>query len=186
MAQGKSTTKKTKRKKRSKIMTIVFLSVFLYALYELSSIFMVYYHNHQLLADVQQIYGDTEMKRGEEEEIVEGEVRDQFNELKEINHDILGWITVDDTKINYPILQAEDNEYYLTRNYEREESIAGSIFMDYRNDITSYNPNIILYGHRMKDDSIFNGLDKFIYVEFFYIHIIIYFDMMFIIYVYEI
>src|SRR5690625_2003536 len=87
MAQGKSTTKKTKRKKRSKIMTIVFLSVFLYALYELSSIFMVYYHNHQLLADVQQIYGDTEMERDEEEEIMEGEVREQFNELKEINQD---------------------------------------------------------------------------------------------------
>lgn len=111
--------------------------------------------------------------------INEGEVREQFNELKEVNHDILGWITVDNTKINYPILQSEDNEYYLTRNYEREESIAGSVFMDYRNDITDYNSNIILYAHWMKDDSMFNGLDKFLDEDFFYNHEAIYFDTMY-------
>lgn len=175
MGKNKSTNKSFMKKGISKIITIVCLGVFIYSVFELSSIFMVYYHNHQILADVQQIYHEYET----EEEVEVGEIRQQFIELKDINPDILGWISIEGTKINYPILQAENNDYYLYRNYEREDSKAGSIFMDYRNDVESYNSNIILYGHRMKDNSMFNSLKKFLDEDFFHNHDTIYFDTMY-------
>lgn len=67
---------------------------------------------------------------------------------------------MDDTQINYPIVQAKDNDYYLFRNYKGEDMRAGSIFMDYRNDVKSQNRNTILYGHRMKDGSMFGSLKR--------------------------
>ncbi|MEM5608661.1 class B sortase [Bacillus toyonensis] len=67
---------------------------------------------------------------------------------------------MDDTQINYPIVQAKDNDYYLFRNYKGEDMRAGSIFMDHRNDVKSQNRNTILYGHRMKDGSMFGSLKK--------------------------
>ena len=70
------------------------------------------------------------------------------------------------TSINYPILQSTDNDYYLNRNYLREESRAGSIFMDYRNNIDSLSRNTIIYGHRMKDGSMFAQLKKYLDAEF--------------------
>lgn len=178
MSKDKSAGKSPKKKRLSKLITVICLGVFIYSLYELSSIFMVYYHNHQILTEVQEIYKEHEIELVDEG-IEEGQIRQQFVELKEINTDIVGWITIDDTKINYPILQAEDNDYYLERNYEREDSMAGSIFMDYRNDVSAYNPNVILYGHRMKDNSMFNSLEKFLDEDFFNNHQTIYFDTMY-------
>src|SRR5699024_6233805 len=132
----------------SRVITIASLGVFVYSAYALGSIFYDYYHNRQVLAEVQDVYESIEQP---EEEVTHGEFRSQFNDLHEINEDIIGWITINDTKINYPILQAEDNDYYLDRNYKHEDSPAGSIFMDYRNDVEQDNRNTIVYGHRMKD-----------------------------------
>lgn len=184
MSNDKSATKNIKKKRNSWIVTIVCVGVFIYSIYELSSIFMVYYHNHQVLTEVQQVYKEVasdekETPKNELEDIVSRKIRPQFLDLKEINEDIVGWVSIEDTKINYPILQAEDNDYYLTKNYEKEESIAGSIFMDYRNDVESYNPNMVVYGHRMRDNSMFNSLKNFLKEDFFYNHKTIQFDTMY-------
>lgn len=79
-------------------------------------------------------------------------------ELQQKNPDVVGWITIPDTPISYPLLQGEDNNYYLNRNWKRERSAAGSIFIECKNnsDFTSF--NTIIYGHRMGDSSMFNAL----------------------------
>src|SRR5699024_3859127 len=83
------------------------------------------------------------------------------------------------TKIDYPILQAEDNDYYLNRNYKREDTPAGSIFVDYRNNVAEENRNTIVYGHRMKDDTMFNSLTKYLDEDFLKDHQTIKYDTMY-------
>ena len=159
----------------SRIITIVSLSVFVYSVYALGSIFYDYYHNRQVLAEVQDIYETIEVP----ENVTYGEFRSQFYDLHEINEDIVGWITINDTKIDYPILQAEDNDYYLNRNYKREDTPAGSIFMDYRNNVAEENRNTIVYGHRMKDDTMFNSLTKYLDEDFLKDHQTVSYDTMY-------
>lgn len=86
-----------------------------------------------------------------------------WTKLKAVNSDIIGWIYVDgETRINYPILKAEDNDYYLHRTFEKEHRYAGSIFMDYHNHSDFADPDTIIYGHNMRNGSMF-GMLKFLY-----------------------
>ena len=79
--------------------------------------------------------------------------------LWEINADIIGWIRVDGTSIDYPVVQGQDNEFYLSRNYRQEFATAGSIFMDYRNSIND--DFLIIYGHRMSYGGMFTDIIRF-------------------------
>lgn len=82
----------------------------------------------------------------------------ELTELQSVNPDIVGWITIPNTPISYPLLQGEDNEYYLNRNWKKERSAAGSIFMECQNNSDFSSFNTIIYGHRMGDNSMFNAL----------------------------
>ena len=84
-----------------------------------------------------------------------------FTELEEINEDTIGWISIADTAIDYPIVQADDNSYYLTHDCNHDESKHGSIFMDYRNAADFSDNHTILYGHNMKDGSMFHDLHEY-------------------------
>lgn len=165
--QMKGEKKPGKLKKAfSRALTLACIGVFVYSAYALGTILYDYYNNHKVLAELQEVYEEFA-----EEDIAEsGQIRPQFAALHDINPDIVGWVSIDDTKINYPVLQAEDNEYYLNRNYKLEESRAGSVFMDYRNDLAFGDRNLILYGHNMKDGSMFKHLNKFREEEFFKSH----------------
>lgn len=93
-----------------------------------------------------------------------------FQVLKELNPDIVGWIYGENTKINYPVVQGKDNEYYLTRMPDQKENASGSIFMDCRNREISSLTNQILYGHHMKNGSMFAGLMKYKSQEYYKAH----------------
>lgn len=84
-----------------------------------------------------------------------------FDYLKTLNPDIIAWIYIPDTNISYPITQYTDNEYYLTIASTGEKSSAGSIFLDYRNNIDFSDKNSIIYGHNMKNNSMFGALDMY-------------------------
>ncbi len=83
-----------------------------------------------------------------------------FEKLCARNPDIIGWICVDafGDVISYPIAHAKDNDYYLHRDIDGSYLFAGTIFADYRNGKTFGDPNTILYGHNMKDRSMFGNL----------------------------
>lgn len=159
----------------SRIITIVSLGVFIYAAYNLGDILIDYYKNRQLMDEMQGLYYEAD-----DEGTPEGSIRPGFEPLLELNEDVVGWITIDGTRIDYPILQAEDNFHYLTRNFYHEESRAGSIYLDYRNDIRLENEkNVVLYGHRMRDGSMFENLTKYLDKEFFDTHRTIQFDTLY-------
>ncbi len=84
-----------------------------------------------------------------------------YDSLAEINSDCIGWICIEDTEIDYPVMQTSDNEYYLHRNFYQEYAACGAIFMDCRNDIARTQEHLILYGHQMKDGSMFKQLNGY-------------------------
>ena len=84
-----------------------------------------------------------------------------FEQLWKINPDIIGWISIDGTNINNPVLQAEDNTKYLTAGYDGAENFAGAVFLDYECERNFSGQHNILYGHNMKDGSMFHDLVNF-------------------------
>lgn len=81
-----------------------------------------------------------------------------FTKLKKINSDTIGWIQLQGTNINYPVVQTTDNSYYLSHSYNKENNTAGWVFMDYRNNATNLNNNTIIYAHSRNDGSMFGSL----------------------------
>lgn len=81
--------------------------------------------------------------------------------LKEKNTDTVGWIRIEGTQVDYPIVKAQDNEYYLDKAFDNSTNKSGSIFMDFRNVGDFTDVNTILYGHNMAGDTMFGSLRFF-------------------------
>lgn len=81
-----------------------------------------------------------------------------FYELLKENPDTVGWINVGGTNINYPVVQASNNDYYLNHSFDESWNDAGWVFMDYRNDSINFDNNTIIYGHSRLDKSMFGSL----------------------------
>ena len=90
-----------------------------------------------------------------------------FDELKKINSDVIGWIVIESTQVNYPIVQGNNNSYYLNHSYDKKWNSLGSIFADYQssNDFTDY--NTFIYGHHTKNGSMFGELYKYMEESFY-------------------
>ena len=84
-----------------------------------------------------------------------------FKALKKINPDIVAWIRIPDTSIDYPVVQGNDDSYYLTHTFKKAEHVAGAIFLDSDNNADFSDDKNIIYGHNMKDGSMFQGLHKY-------------------------
>ena len=82
-----------------------------------------------------------------------------FDNLKKINSDVVGWIKVNGTNINYPFVQSKDNKYYLTHSFNKSYNNAGWVFLDYRNNNIN-NRNTIIYAHGRTDKTMFGTLRK--------------------------
>lgn len=156
-------------------LTPLCLGLMLFSGYELTGILRSYHDNRVVMAEARQLYGHAEPQPPHVEAVeppidaVEApkEARAQFKALLDANPDVVGWIRIGNTAIDYPVVQGKDNAYYLNRNYKGEEASAGSIFLDFRNDIGKAQPNTVIYGHRMKDGSMFGDLKKFLEEDFF-------------------
>lgn len=81
-----------------------------------------------------------------------------FKELKSINSLTVGWIQVNGTNINYPFVQAYNNEYYLVHSFDNSYNSAGWVFLDYRNKLNELDKNTIIYAHGRLDNSMFGSL----------------------------
>lgn len=113
--------------------------------------------------DTGQDAAETETEDGEPVEIPI-----DFEALWEINPEAYAWITIPGTEIDYPILQSEtDNTYYLTHNIEGEESPEGAIFTEDYNSKDFKDPNTVIYGHNMRNGSMFQGLHEYMDRAFF-------------------
>lgn len=98
-----------------------------------------------------------------------------FNSLLEKNNDVVGWIYCQDTPINYPVVQAENNDYYLRRDLNGKYLVSGTVFVDYRNGTIGEDGNYIIYGHNMKDGTMFSSLTKYKEQSYYDDHPILYY-----------
>ncbi len=159
-----------KRDKRRRLLvvlcTVVAIGCFGY--------FGVYYYfsdrtgmDYASLADLK---GDTTLSGGypagvtihyTEEEETELTVLEEYQTLYNKNKKLIGWLKIDDTNIDYPVMQTANNEYYLDHNYNQEYDKNGSLFLDKDCDVVHRNTNLIIYGHHMKSGKMFGNLNQY-------------------------
>ena len=103
-------------------------------------------------------------------------VLDEYKNLLNKNKRLIGWVKIDDTNIDYPVMQTTDNEYYLDHNLNQEYDKNGSIFMDKDCDVLKPSTNFILYGHHMKSGQMFGSLSLYSDQSYYEKHPYIQFD----------
>lgn len=86
-----------------------------------------------------------------------------FNELLKKNPDTVGWIKVEGTKVNYPVVQSTDNDYYLSHAFNKTANQGGWIFADYRVNFKDFGKNTIIYGHNMNNKTMFGSIPNMLY-----------------------
>ena len=133
-----------------KIINIILIAIIVFSLSKVAVKEYNYYKdnkNHEAIMFFKPVVSDMSEKSNED------------SSIKNINEDYIFWINIPDTEIDYPVVQGDDNEYYLNNNFYKEESISGTIFLDSSNNIND--KNLILYGHNMRNGSMFNNINYF-------------------------
>ena len=130
---------------------------------------------HELVV-IQPTAANTEGERPTEstEPVEQAPIAVDFQQLLAQNQDVIAWIYCPDTPINYPIVQASDNNYYLRRRLDGKRHTAGTLFMDSRNEANFSNWNSIIYGHNMKNDTMFGTLTDYQDAAYFEAHPVMY------------
>ena len=161
---------KNKHLKNSKKIKILLLIV-LTTIVVLGVTYMSYYlyNNYKTRKDNTEILGNVKINETD----ITGTKTErmlQLEELQKENEEIIGWLEIEGTNINYPVLQASDNDYYLTHNYKKEKSSTGSIFLDKDFDLINGSSNYLIYGHRSKSGLMFEDLMKYAKEDFYKEH----------------
>jgi SrtB family sortase len=111
------------------------------------------------------------------EQTTEPIIKPDYSEYVEQNADTVGWITIPGTQINFPVVQCDNNDYYLTHTFDHKKDKRGAIYMDCRNNPLNLDANTIIYGHNdYQDGSVFSEVAHYDDVEYFKEHPIIEFN----------
>lgn len=153
-------------KKKSKIL-ITLIQIVLIAVIIFSGIKIIEWiksnkKNKDIMSEIKEnVVINNEMDSNNEEYKID------FAKLKQKNYDAIAWIKVNGTDIDFPVVKGTDNSYYLTHNFDKEKNKAGWVFADYRNKFDGTDKNIIIYGHNMKNGSMFASLKDVIKEEWY-------------------
>lgn len=173
MEENKNNTQKQpeqKKKKKSDVLLTIALiaaiAVFCYAAFNLYHIYTEYkkgtdeYNQIEEMAVTERDADSAEVAGPSAQ--IKPPIEVDFDKLKSVNEDVVGWIYVDALPdISYPIVKGKDNQTYLHQTYEKNYNFAGTIFVDYENSGDFSDCNTLVYGHNMKNGSMFGHLKKF-------------------------
>ena len=98
------------------------------------------------------------------------EVLEDYKTLLNMNKDLIGWLKIADINIDYPVMQTNDNTYYLEHNFDNKYDKNGCLFLDYQCDVINRNTNLIIYGHNMQSGKMFGSLSKYSSEEYYKEH----------------
>jgi len=104
--------------------------------------------------------GEQAEQQETKESVIPVSLEIDFDQLKEINGDLVGWLYYEPLDISYPIVRGDDNDYYTHYTFENEKNSSGAIFMDFLNKPNMDNYNTIIYGHNMRNGTMFGSLKK--------------------------
>lgn len=178
---------KKARKKQQKLYLFLGLGIglcaclLIFSIYKLSSIFLGYQSGSKEYTELQQ-YVTAEAPPPDETPADEEDSgarvsRIDLASLKEINSEAVGWVEIPDTEISYPMAHTSDNSYYLTHTFSNEKNKAGSIFIETANKSDFSDLHTIIYGHNMKNGSMFAGLKNFSKKDYWESHPYVYIDL---------
>ena len=149
------------RKRLRYIVLVVAVIVFLYSAYQLYSIYSEYHKGDEEYESIAEEVVEIE-EPSEEEETKEVQFRVDFEKLMAINRETVAWIRFEEpSKISYPVVQAVDNDKYLKTTFEHKTNSAGALFVDAFNNGKFNDLNTFIYGHNMKNGSMFGQLRKY-------------------------
>lgn len=144
-----------------KLVFIAALIVFLVTAIPLLADVLSMVKDEQVSKQLSQLYLDAE----DDSEVSENskEILPSFKKLLEINPDTVGYIKIDGTIIDYPVVKTDDNDFYLTHDFYKNESRSGTVMMDYHNEVTpdGHSANMVLYGHNMQVGTFFATLGEY-------------------------
>ena len=162
---GKNTKNKANKKKIILIiLRLIFLITLIISIVYIAKWFIDKEENKKIEEKVSEAII---VENTENEENANTEYKVDFEKLKEINNQIVAWLKVNGTNIEYPVVQAKNNSYYLRRNLDKKYSVGGWIFADYKNKFDGTDKNIVIYGHNMKDNSMFGTLKNILEEEWY-------------------
>ena len=174
---GKIKNERKKKKQQNILFRILFLlalAVFLYAAVRLILYGITYWKGSHEYKGLQKYVSEQpkdEISTEENGEFTADKIRESFGisweNLRKINPEVAAWITIPGADISYPVVQGIDDEYYLKHTFEGQAVTAASIFMDANNHADFSDQNTFIYGHNMKDKTMFGKLNNYKDEEFY-------------------
>lgn len=154
-----------KKKKKSRIIydffIVLFVGIFIYSAYHVVKWYMDNKYTENEINEIKE-KANVNFIKEDGDEILDV----NFAELLKNNEETVGWINIPGTLIDYSVVRHDDNEYYLTRSFDRTYNGAGWIYADYRTDLDNLGQNNIIYGHSMINRSMFGTLRNVFYDEY--------------------
>lgn len=162
MRDDKGNNRNEGKKKRKggviyNIITLILVCVIVFSLYNIGKILWGYYYGSKTYEKIETMAG------------IDGDIPSNidFEKLAQTNSDIKAWLFLKDSKINYPVVKTNNNDYYLTRLFNKEYNSKGTLFVDFRNEAHFEDFNTIIYGHKTKDTTMFSELINYKEQEFY-------------------
>lgn len=172
------------------ILLIICSLVFVFSAVQIAATYLQYREADKTYEKIQERYVDTLPKQPEPPETEETDpestdaelippetlpIQVDFDALLRDNGDVVGWIYSEGTPINYPVVQAADNNYYLRRDLNGKYLVSGTVFLDYRCGLPGENRNYVLFGHNMKNATMFGTFVKYKESSYYEEHPVLYY-----------
>lgn len=159
--EAKYEKKRKTKKKNFFTFTLIQLILVIIMIYSGTKIYVWYKDNNK----------NNELIEELKENVITDEEKNEttvdFTSLKENNSDTVAWIKVEGTDIDYPVVQTNNNDYYLNHSFDKSVNGAGWVFADYKNKFDGTDKNIVIYGHNRRDGSMFSSLKNILNVEWY-------------------
>lgn len=146
--------KKYKKAILNLILYIILLSILIYSGIKIFKLYKDKTNNNKI---VEQIKSTVIVEENNEDGNENGYTVD-FNKLKEQNNETIAWLKINNTNIEYPVVKGTNNSFYLNHSFDKSKNSAGWIFADYKNKFDNTDKNIVIYGHNMRDGSMFGSM----------------------------
>ena len=146
--------KKYKKAILNLILYIILLSILIYSGIKIFKWYKDKTNNNKI---VEQIKSTVIVEENNEDGNENGYTVD-FNKLKEQNNETIAWLKINNTNVEYPVVKATNNNFYLNHSFDKSKNSAGWIFADYKNKFDNTDKNIVIYGHNMRDGSMFGSM----------------------------
>lgn len=147
---GRKKNKKYKKAILNLILYIILLSILIYSGIKIFKWYKDKTNNNKIAEQIKSTV-IVEEENGDEYTV-------DFNKLKEQNNETIAWLKVNNTNVEYPVVKGTNNSFYLNHSFDKSNNSAGWIFADYRNKFDNTDKNIVIYGHNMRDGSMFGSM----------------------------